>query len=110
MNNEQLQNKIKEILSVNNFFDMIEMATAFEKEYKQSNFYKKAKMSLMDVLKYSKMWSLMNLDGLMKNIQAKINELDLSNLTNIISQAGEMFAIENEEIQNMIKEVKDITL
>jgi hypothetical protein len=110
MNNEQLQQQLTEILSTKNFFDMLEKAVEFEKEYKQSGFYKKTKMPLIEVLKYNKVWSLMNLDGLMKNIQERINSLDLSNLTNIIGQAGELFAMENEEIQEMIKEVKNITL
>lgn len=110
MNNEQLTLQTKEILSTENFFDMIEKAVEFEKEYKQSSFYKKTKMPLLEVLKYSKIWSLMNLDNIVQLIQSKINELDLSKFTEIIGQAGDMFAIENEEIQNMIKEVKDITL
>jgi hypothetical protein len=110
MNNEQLELQLKEILATANFFDMMEKAVEFEKEYKQSGFYKKTKMPLVEVLKYSKIWSLMNLDNIMGIIQEKINSLDLSKITEIIGQAGDMFAIENEEIQEMIKEVKNITL
>lgn len=110
MNNEQLELQFKEILATENFFDMMEKAVEFEKEYKQSGFYKKTKMPLVEVLKYSKIWSLMNLDNIIKTIQEKINLLDLSKITEIIGQAGDMFAIENEEIQEMIKEVKNITL
>lgn len=110
MNNEQLELQFKEILATENFFDMMEKAVEFEKEYKQSGFYKKTKMPLVEVLKYSKIWSLMNLDNIVGVIQEKINSLDLSKITEIIGQAGDMFAIENEEIQEMIKEVKNITL
>ena len=110
MNNEQLELQFKEILATVNFFDMMEKAVEFEKEYKQSGFYKKTKMPLIEVLKYSKIWSLMNLDNIVAIIQEKINSLDLSKITEIIGQAGDMFAIENEEIQEMIQEVKNITL
>ena len=56
MNNQELELRIKEILSLENFFDMIEAAVDFEKEYKQSGFYKKTKMPLLEVIKNSKMW------------------------------------------------------
>ena len=44
MNNNELELKIKEILSIENFFDMMEAVFDFEKEYKGSEFYKKTKM------------------------------------------------------------------
>ena len=36
MNNSELELKIKEIIKIENFFDMMEAAQDFEKEYKQS--------------------------------------------------------------------------
>lgn len=110
MDNKQLELEIKEILATTNFFDMIEKALAFEKTYKQSSFYKHTKMPLMEVIKQSKMWYLVNLDELLNNIQGKINQLDLSNLMSVIDQAGGLFAGENQEILNMIQEVKNVTL
>lgn len=110
MNNTELELKVKEILSINNFFDMIEATMSFEKEYKQSSFYKQTKMPLMEVIKYSKTWYLANLDDMVELIQNKINQLDLSKLIEAIDQAGSLFAGENQEILNMIQEVKDITL
>ena len=110
MDNKQLELEIKEILATTNFFDMIEKALAFEKTYKASNFYKTTKMPLMEVIKQSKMWYLVNFDELLKTIQEKINQLDLSKFMEIIDQAGGLFAGENQEILNMIQEVKNITL
>ena len=43
MNNQELELKVKEILSIENFFDMMEAVFAFEKEYKATEFYKKTK-------------------------------------------------------------------
>ena len=46
MNNQELELKVKEILAIENFFDMMEAAIAFEKEYKGTNFFKKTKEQL----------------------------------------------------------------
>lgn len=110
MNNQELELRVKEILSLENFFDMIEAAIDFEKEYKQSSFYKHTKMPLLEVIKNSKMWYIVNFDELLQTIQEKINQLDLSKFMEIIDQAGGLFAGENQEILNMIQEVKNITL
>lgn len=110
MNNQELELRIKEILSLENFFDMIEAAIDFEKEYKQSSFYKHTKMPLLEVIKNGKMWYLINFNELLQTIQEKINQLDLSKFMEIIDQAGGLFAGENQEILNMIQEVKNITL
>lgn len=110
MTNQELELKVKEILSTENFFDMMEQTVEFEKTYKQTNFYKCTKMPLLEVIKNAKMWYFINLDDLMKKLQEKINQLDLSKFMELINQAGDLFAGENEEIFKMIQEVKDITL
>lgn len=108
MDNKQLELEIKEILATTNFFDMIEKALAFEKTYKASNFYKITKISLMEVIKQSKMWYLVNFDELLKTIQEKINQLDLSKFMEVIDQAGDMFASENVEINEAIETLRGI--
>ena len=40
MNNIELENKIKELLSIENYFDMIVAMKKFEPEYKKSDFFK----------------------------------------------------------------------
>lgn len=107
MNNQELTTKLQEILSNENYFDMIEAALAFEKEYKQSEFYKKTKMSLMDALKGQKVWQTINMKNVFGKIQEEINKLELSNLMNIITEAGNMFDQQNEEILNIMQGVKD---
>lgn len=108
MNNQELELRVKEILSLENFFDMIEAAIDFEKEYKQSNFYRNTKMPLLEVIKNSKMWYLFNFDEMLKTIQAKINQLDLSKFIEIINQAGNMFEDENLEINEAIETLRNI--
>ena len=108
MNNQELELKVKEILSIENFFDMIEATLAFEKEYKTTEFYKKTKMSLVEVMKESKIWYALQFKDIGSKIQSFINDLDLSNLNKILEQLGDVYGQENEETLNIIKEFKEI--
>lgn len=108
MNNQELELKVKEILSIENFFDMMEAVFAFEKEYKTTEFYKKTKMSLVEVMKESKLWYALQFKDIGNKIQSLINDLDLSNLNNILEQLGDVYGQENEETLNIIKEFKEI--
>ena len=108
MNNQELESKVKEILSIENFFDMMEEVFAFEKEYKATEFYKKTKMSLAEVMKESKIWYALQFKDIGSKIQSLINDLDLSNLNNVLEQLGDVYGQENEETLNIIKEFKEI--
>ena len=108
MNNQELELKLKELLAMPNFFDMIEMAIAFEKEYKTSSFFKKTKMPLMEVIKSGKAWYFMQFSELGNGIQSIISNLDLSNINNLLEQVGSMYETENESTLNIIREFKDI--
>ena len=108
MNNQELELKVKEILSIENFFDMIEAVFAFEKEYKTTEFYKKTKMSLVEIIKESKIWYALQLKDIGSKIQSLINDLDLSNLNKVLEQLGDVYGQENEETLNIIKEFKEI--
>ena len=108
MNNQELELKVKEILENKNFFDMVEAAIAFEKEYKGTEFYKKTKMPLMEVVKNAKMWYLSQMENIGDKIQDFISELDLSNINNILNQLGDIYAQENKETLDIFKEFKEI--
>ena len=108
MNNQELELKVKEILSIENFFDMMEAVFAFEKEYKTTEFYKKTKISLIEVIKESKIWYALQFKDIESKIQSLINDLDLSNLNNVLEELGDVYGQENEETLNIIKEFKEI--
>ena len=86
MNNQELELKVKEILVTSNFFDMMENAIAFEKEYKGTGFYKKTKLPLIETIKYAKMWYMFNFDGFGKKVQEVLYNLDLTNINNILKR------------------------
>ena len=108
MNNQELELKINEILSIENFFDMMEAVFAFEKEYKATEFYKKTKISLIEIIKESKIWYVLQFKDVESKIQSLINDLDLSNLNKVLEQLGDVYGQENEETLNIIKEFKEI--
>ena len=108
MNNQELELKIKEILENKNFFDMVEATLAFEKEYKGTEFYKKTKMPLMEVIKNAKMWYLSQMENIGDKIQNLISGLDFSNINDILNQLGDVYTKENEETLNIFKEFKEI--
>lgn len=108
MNNQELESKVKEILGITNFFDMVEAAFAFEKEYKNTSFFKKTKMPLVDVIKNSKAWYALQLKDIKDKIQSLIDNIDITNIQSVITQLGDIYAIENEETLNIIKEFKNI--
>ena len=80
MNNIELELKLKEILENKNMFDLIENAVAFDKEYKQSSFYKNTKLPLMEVVKYGKVFYGLDVKELVSSLkdslQNIINDLD----------------------------------
>lgn len=108
MNNQELELRVKEILENKNFFDMVEATLAFEKEYKGTEFYKKTKMPLMEVIKNAKMWYLSQMENIGDKIQNLISGLDFSNINDILNQLGDVYTKENEETLNIFKEFKEI--
>ena len=108
MNNNELELKIKEILSIENFFDMMEAVYDFEKEYKGSEFYKKTKMPLIEVVKGSKTWYMLQFKDIGNKIQSLINGLDVSHLSEVIDQFGSIFEQENKETLDILNSFKDI--
>ena len=108
MNNQELELKVKELLEIENFFDMIIAVKDFEKEYKSSDFFKTTKMPLADVIKNAKMWYLTNMSAVGDNLQRVINDLDFNKINELLEQLGSVFAAENSETLNILQEFKDL--
>ena len=108
MNNQELELKIKEILSNKNFFDMVESVIEFEKEYKTTDFFKKTKLSLLDVVKNAKVYYAFQLEDIKDKIQDFIDGLDFTNIHSLLGQLGEIYTQENTETLNILKEFKEI--
>ncbi len=107
MNNVELEQKVKEILNITNFFDMLLAAKEFEKDYKTSDFYKITKIPLMEVLKEIKSFYAFSIDAIVEKIQTAINNLDLTKLNSLFDEMGNLFQKENQETMDMLSDLKD---
>ena len=107
MDNIELEQKVKEILNITNFFDMLLAAKEFEKDYKTSDFYKITKIPLMEVLKEVKSFYTFSVDAVVEKIQTVVNNLDLTKLNSLFDEMGNLFQKENAETMEMLGELKD---
>ncbi len=108
MNNIELEQKIKEIIAEDNYFEMIIKAKDFEPEYKKSDFYKITKKPLSEVIKESKIYYALQLQDLGRYAQDIINNLSLEKITSILDQAGDLFAKENEDVEESLEVLKNL--
>ena len=107
MDNVELEQKVKEILNITNFFDMLLAAKEFEKDYKTSDFYKITKIPLMEVLKEVKNFYTFSIDAIVEKIQTAVNNLDLTKLNSLFDEMGNLFQKENQETIDMLDNLKD---
>ena len=106
MNNQELELRIKELLSVSNYFDMVEQVVEFEKEYKATDFFKKTKKSLVDVIKEARFWYVF--DNLRNKLQFTIDSLDLTKVNDVLNQVANMYSAENENIIEALDIFKEL--
>ena len=108
MTNAELEVELQKIISTNNIFDAILMAKQFEKEYVKSDFYKATKIKLFDIIKNAKLWYWCDMDYVGRRLQERIDSLDLSHLTQLRDQAGDMFSTENKEFMEVADKYKEL--
>lgn len=108
MDNIELEQKIKELIMIENYFDLIEKVKEFEKEYKNSDFYRNTKMPLDKVIREARIHYALNFVGVGNQLQKVINNLDISHLNELLDQIGETFGRENQEINEQLEVIKDL--
>lgn len=108
MNNIELEAKIKEIINIENYFDMVIAMKNFEKDYKNTEFYKVTKQPLEVVIKNAKIHYTLQFTNIKKNIQDFVNNFDMSSLENLMNQISTTFGQENADILSVLKDFKDL--
>ena len=108
MTNKQLEQKVEKFLEIENYFDFIEAVCGFEKEYRNSDFYKRTKMPLLAVIKEARWFYGLNVNKVFTKIQTLINKLDLSHLMDLVEKIGTTYETENEQIMSLMDSMKDI--
>ena len=108
MNNQELELKLKEILEKDNIFDVVEATVEFDKEYRKTDFFKKTKMPLIEMVKNGKLWYTLNLNDLGTKIQRLIDNLEFENVEGILNKFSTTYRQQNEETLDILKEFKTI--
>ena len=108
MNNIELEQKIKDLIMIENYFDLVDAVAAFEKDKKNSDFYKHHKTPLIQVIKEARIHYALNFVGMGTQIQKMINGLDISHLNDLFDQIGQTFGQENKEINEQLEVLKDL--
>jgi len=107
--NEYLNKRLFEILDgSDNFFDVLLELKEFEKEYKQSTFYKTTKINLMDLVKDARIFYLTNTKVISNKINNIINGLDGEKLAEILDQGGSILQANNEATLAQLQEFKEL--
>lgn len=109
MTNQEIIEKINTLMSENeNFCDLLLALKNFNKEYKKSDFYKKTRISLNRLIRQYRAYSFTNLDEIFDRVQEKINNLDLSNVQNIVDTLGFNTDREIEDLNSSWNGLKDL--
>ena len=109
MTNQEIIEKINTLMSENeNFCDLLLALKNFNKEYKKSGFYKKTRISLNLLVRQYRAYSFTNLDEIFDRVQEKINNLDLSNVQNIVDTLGFNTDREIEDLNSSWNGLKDL--
>lgn len=109
MTNQEIIEKINTLMSENeNFCDLLLALKDFNKEYKKSDFYKKTRISLNRLVRQYRAYSFTNLDEIFDRAQEKINNLDLSNVQNIVDTLGFNTDREIEDLNSSWNGLKDL--
>ena len=109
MTNQEIIEKINTLMSENeNFCDLLLALKNFNKEYKKSDFYKKTRISLNRLVRQYRAYSFTNLDEIFDRVQEKINNLDLSNVQNIVDTLGFNTDREIEDLNSSWNDLKDL--
>lgn len=107
--NEYLNKRLHEILEgSNNFFDVLLELKEFEKEYKQSDFYKATKINLMDLVKDARIFYLTNTKVISDKINNIINNLDGEKIADILDKGGSILQANNEATLAQLEEFKEL--
>lgn len=110
MTNQELNDRIKEIAKKPTLEQIVEMV-GFEKEYKQTEFYKTTKMPLEKLVRTEQINAFVSMSWVRPMIQDVLDNIKLDHLEELINQTASVFAKENADIEagmNNLESFKDI--
>lgn len=108
IDNEYLNDKLAEIMSQSNFFDVILQLKEFEKEYKTSDFYKSTRINLMDLVKDARIFYFTNTKYIIEKVNALIEGISSEKLLSILDETGDILEANNQATLEQFKEFKEL--
>lgn len=109
LTNEYLNTRLHEILTQSsNFFDVMLQLKEFEKEYKQSDFFKQTKMPLMEIVREAKIFYLTNTSILIDKLNKIIDGLDVDKLLAVLQEGGSILEKNNDATLEQLKKFKEL--
>lgn len=108
MNNIELEKKIKELLGIENYFDLVLAIKDFEKEYKTTDFFKVTKRPLEAVVKEAKIHYALQLNDLADKLQKVLDNLSLESVNELLDKMSGVFGKENQEITESLEVLKNL--
>lgn len=109
LTNEYLNTRLHEILTQSsNFFDVVLELKEFEKEYKQSDFFKTTKIPLMEIAREAKIFYLTNTAILIDKLNKIIDGLDVDKLLAVLQEGGSILEKNNDATLEQLKEFKEL--
>ena len=109
LTNEYLNTRLHEILTQSsNFFDVVLELKEFEKEYKQSDFFKQTKTPLMEIVREAKIFYLTNTSILIDKLNKIIDGLDVDKLLAVLQEGGSILEKNNDATLEQLKEFKEL--
>ena len=109
LTNEYLNTRLHEILTQSsNFFDVVLKLKEFEKEYKQSDFFKQTKIPLMEIVREAKIFYLTNTSILIDKLNKIIDGLDVDKLLAVLQEGGSILEKNNDATLEQLKEFKEL--
>ena len=109
LTNEYLNTRLHEILTQSsNFFDVVLKLKEFEKEYKQSDFFKQTKIPLMEIVREAKIFYLTNTSILIDKLNKIIEGLDVDKLLAVLQEGGSILESNNNATLEQLKEFKEL--
>lgn len=110
MTNQELNDKIKEIVKKPTIEQIVEIVN-FDKKYKQTDFYKTTKMSLEKLIRAEQINTFISMKWVRPMVQDVLDNLKLDHLEELMDQTASIFAQENADLaagMNNLESFKDI--
>lgn len=99
MTNVELNQKLEAILKIEAPIELLLALHNFEKDYKQTEFYKTTRMPLKELVHETQLLKFFSMNWVKPKVQQLLDSLDYSSIDELMDKTAETFAKENQDIE-----------